>query len=194
MPPRVQTSPFRADTLRGRVAVVTGGGSGIGYEIVRQLGLHGAKVAIMGRREGPLKAAIEALTVEGVDALAVPGDVRLPEDCAKLVEQAVRRFGKVNILVNNAAGNFLSPAEDLQPKGFKTVLEIDTMGVFNMCHAAFPELKKAGEALIVHAWLCLRSEACGSRGPHRSTSARRCTIARRGTRSTPRPPRPRSTA
>jgi len=102
----------------------------------------------MGRREEPLKLAVEALSKEGIVAAAVSGDVRDPEACAKVIDTAVRTFGKLDILVNNAAGNFLSAAEDLSPRAFKTVMEIDTMGVFNMCHAAFPHLKKSGDALI----------------------------------------------
>jgi len=129
-------SPFKSDVASGRVALITGGGSGIGFEIARQLGLHGAKIVLMGRREGPLKAAVSVLAGEGIQAIAVSGDVRGIEDCKKVVKTAVDTFGKLDILVNNAAGNFLSPAEDLTPNGFKTVIEIDLMGTLR-CWGGF---------------------------------------------------------
>ncbi|PSC74048.1 H(+) hexose cotransporter 2 isoform B [Micractinium conductrix] len=137
-------SPFKPDVLSGRVALVTGGGSGIGLEIVRQLGLHGAHVVISGRREAVLAEAVAALGAEGITAHYVQGDVRRYEDCERTVEGAVARFGRLDILVNCAAGNFLSPAEQLSSNGFRTVLEIDTLGTFNMCRAAFAPLKAAG--------------------------------------------------
>lgn len=159
MSQRVQRSPFRTDALSGKVALITGGGSGIGYEIARQYGLHGARVVIMGRREAPLRAAVETLAKEGIEAFAASGDVRSFEDCQKVVSATVGRFGRLDILVNNAAGNFLCAAEDLSPKGFKTVLEIDTMGVFNMAQAAFPALKESGDALIVNISVTLHYKA-----------------------------------
>jgi len=143
-------SPFKPGILKGKVALITGGGSGIGYEIARQLGRHGAKISIMGRREGPLKDAVSTLSAEGIDATFNTGDVRNFDDCKRVVDQTVAKYGRLDILVNNAAGNFLAVAEDLTPKGFKTVVEIDTFGVFHMCHASFEHLKKSGDALIIN--------------------------------------------
>ncbi|CAM9316951.1 unnamed protein product [Choristocarpus tenellus] len=135
-------SPFRADCLVGKVALVTGGGSGIGYEITRQLGLHGAKVVIMGRREKFLAKAVHSLHSDGVDAALVQGDVRSSESAEAAVAFAVKRYGGLDILVNGAAGNFLANANELKLKGFKTVMEIDTVGVFNMSSAAFKALSR----------------------------------------------------
>lgn len=148
-------SPFKPDILRGKVALVTGGGSGIGAEITRQLGLHGASVVISGRREQVLKDACGALAGQGVAAHFVQGDVRRFEDCERMVSEAVARFGRLDILVNCAAGNFLSPAEQLSSNGFKTVLEIDTVGTFHMCRAAFDSLKASGDALIINISMTL---------------------------------------
>ena len=71
-------------------------------------------------------------------------DVRNPSACKAVVDYAMAQFGRVDILVNGAAGNFLAEAKSLTPKGFKTVLDIDTQGTFNMCHAVFPAMSKGG--------------------------------------------------
>lgn len=134
---------FRQDILQGRVALITGGGSGIGFEIARQLGTHGCKVVIFGRRKDFLEDAVKQMAQSGVTGLAVPGDVRKGEDCQRAVHEAVEKFGSLDILVNNAAGNFLAVTEDLSVNGFKTIMEIDAIGVFTMSTAAFPELKKS---------------------------------------------------
>jgi len=135
-------SYFRPDALSGRVALVTGGGSGIGFEIARQFGLHGAKgVVLMGRRQKFLDESVKLLSTEGVKASTACGDIRKPEDCAAAVARACEEFGSLDILVNCAAGNFLAPAEQLSPNGFKTVIDIDLLGAFNMTHAAFEALK-----------------------------------------------------
>jgi len=139
-----KSSPFRTDILDDRVACVTGGGSGIGFEVARQLGLHGAKLCLMGRREDFLRDACNLLKAENIVATYSAGDVRKPEDCA-----AVDAFGFVNILVNGAAGMFpASAGESLTPNGFKTVVDIDLLGTYNMCYAAYSELKKTGQAVI----------------------------------------------
>lgn len=135
-------SYFKQDVLSGRVALITGGGSGIGFEIARQLGLHGAKgIVLMGRRQKFLDDAVKLLESEGIKAKAACGDIRKPQDCAAAVATATDTFGSLDILINSAAGNFLSPAESLSPNGFKTVVEIDLLGAFNMAHAAFAALK-----------------------------------------------------
>ena len=94
-----------------------------------------------------LDDAVAVLQSEGIEAAQVRGDVRSEESCDDAVESAVQAFGKLDILVNCAAGNFLSPAEGLTSKGFRTVMEIDCIGTFNMSRAAFPYLKEAGEAV-----------------------------------------------
>ena len=83
MNPTPPESPFRPDILNGLVALVTGGGTGIGLEISRQLGKHGASVVIMGRREAVIQSAVEALTSEGINAFGVKGDVQKREGCEK---------------------------------------------------------------------------------------------------------------
>lgn len=137
-------SPFKADILKGKVALITGGGSGIGFEISTQFGKHGASVAIMGRRKQVLDAAVSALRSLGIKAVGFEGDVRRQEHAKKVVESTFEHFGKLDILVNAAAGNFLVSAEDLSPNGFRTVMDIDSVGTFTMCHEALKYLKKGG--------------------------------------------------
>lgn len=143
MPPQTPpSSPFRSDCLQGKVAVVTGGGSGICFEITRQLLKHGcAGAVICGRREVFLARAADSLSTEtGARCLYKTCDVRDADACAAVVAYALEQFGKIDILVNGAAGNFLAEAKALRPNGFRTVLEIDAMGTFNMSHAAYPAL------------------------------------------------------
>ncbi|CAM9110522.1 unnamed protein product, partial [Heterosigma akashiwo] len=150
MDPLPVESPFRSTCLDGKVALVTGGGSGICFEVARQFGLHGAKVVIMGRRQKFLDDAVEVLASEGIDCFAVRGDVRSEESAKEAVEKTVRRYGKLDILLNGAAGNFLSNAHELSAKGFQTVMNIDVIGTFNMSRAAFDHLKQAEDATIIN--------------------------------------------
>lgn len=151
----MQQSPFRDDTLRGKVAFITGGGSGIGYEIARQLGLHGAKIAIMGRRQQVIQDSAQKLQSEGFEAVGVQGDVRDLKDCERAVQATTDKWGRLDILINAAAGNFLAPAEILTPKGFKTVFDIDTLGTFTMSKAAFKDLKACGSGCIINISMTL---------------------------------------
>ncbi|KAK8971015.1 Peroxisomal 2,4-dienoyl-CoA reductase [Platanthera guangdongensis] len=135
-------SPFKTDILQGKVSLVTGGGSGIGFGISRQFGKHGAAVAIMGRRRQVLEAAVHVLNSQGIHAIYFEGDVRKHEDAARVVQSTVEHFGRLDILVNAAAGNFLTSPEDLSPNGFKRVLDIDSVGTYTMCFEALKYLKK----------------------------------------------------
>ncbi|KAL7088324.1 hypothetical protein ACP275_13G121400 [Erythranthe tilingii] len=85
------------------------------------------------------------MNVSKLQAVGFEGDVRKQEDAQRVVEATVKHFGKLDILVNAAAGNFLISAEDLSPNGFKTVMDIDSVGTFTMCHEALKYLKKGGQ-------------------------------------------------
>ena len=130
-------SPFRVDLLQGKVALVTGGATGLGLEIARVLGSHGARVAICSRKEANLQAAVEVLRQAGIEAIYGICDVRRHDEVAAVVEEALREFGQLDIVVNNAAGNFPVPIGDLSPNGFKAVVDIDLMGTFNVSKAAY---------------------------------------------------------
>jgi NAD(P)-dependent dehydrogenase (short-subunit alcohol dehydrogenase family) len=116
---------FQSGLLVDRSILVTGGGSGLGLGMAKAFASYGAKVTIAGRSAERLSAALPQIAEaarDGGEAAAFPCDVRDPEQVAGLVARAVERFGKVDGLVNNAAGNFLVAAENLTPNGFETVV------------------------------------------------------------------------
>jgi len=136
------SSPFQSNCLSPKTALITGGGSGICFEISKQLLLHGcSSITICGRRSSFLQKACSSLNQLGRGRCSYfVMDVRDPQQCQSAVEYAVAQGGSktLDILVNGAAGNFLATAEGLSPKGFRTVMEIDTVGTFQMCHFAHP--------------------------------------------------------
>ncbi|WPB55892.1 SDR family oxidoreductase [Xylophilus sp. GOD-11R] len=132
---------FTNETLQGRVALITGGGTGIGLEIATTYARLGASVMLVGRNEERVQAAAAAITQEGGKAQAMRADVRNYDDVKAAVDATVEKFGALDILVNNAAGNFVCPTAELSPNGWRTVIDIDLNGTFYGCHAAYPHLK-----------------------------------------------------
>ena len=148
------TRIFVDGVLEGRVAFVTGGGTGITGGVARALAAAGARVALVSRKIEHLEPAAERINSSGGKALPVVADVRNSEDVEKAVASTIEHFGKIDIAINGAAGNFLCNAEDLSPNGFGTVVDIDLKGTFNVCRAAFNELKKnRGQILNISATL-----------------------------------------
>ncbi len=140
--------------LNGRVAFVTGGGTGITGGVARALAEAGARVALVSRKMEHLEPAAEKIRAAGGEALAVAADVRNMEEVERAIAATVTKFGQLDIVVNGAAGNFLCPAEELSPNGFGTVVDIDLKGTFNVSRAAFAELKKQrGSILNISATL-----------------------------------------
>ena len=127
---------FEQGLLNDRVAVITGGGTGIGLAIAKRLGALGARIAIASRNSQHLEAGCAALSAAGVDALAVQLDVRKPEQVDEMVERTVKHFGGFDILINNAAGNFICRAEELSPNGWNSVIGIVLNGTFYCSRAA----------------------------------------------------------
>jgi NAD(P)-dependent dehydrogenase (short-subunit alcohol dehydrogenase family) len=118
------------DALKGQVAVVTGGGTGIGLAIACRLGELGARIVIGSRNSKNLEEGSASLRHAGLDPLCVQLDVRNPEQVDELVERTIRHFGHIDILVNNAAGNFICRAEELSPNGWNAVVGIVLNGAF----------------------------------------------------------------
>jgi len=116
---------------------VTGGATGIGKEICRVLGAHGAKVAMASRKRENLEAAVEELAAEGIDAEFAVCDVRDAQAVRAAVDQILDSRHRLDIVVNNAAGNFPAPMSKISPNGFKAVVDIDLLGTFNVSKAAY---------------------------------------------------------
>ncbi len=147
-------SVFVEGILNGRVAFVTGGGTGITGGVGRALAEAGAAVALVSRKLEHLEPAASSINDNGGRAYAVACDVRQPEEVTKAVAATIEKFGKIDIVVNGAAGNFLCKAEELSPNGFGTVVDIDLKGTFNVCRATVEELKKnQGQVLNISATL-----------------------------------------
>jgi 2,4-dienoyl-CoA reductase [(3E)-enoyl-CoA-producing], peroxisomal len=151
---------FVEGILKDRVAFVTGGGTGITGGVARALAEAGANVALVSRSIDHLEAATQIIKDANSqdanvgEAFAVTADVRNAEAVEKAIAATIERFGKIDIVINGAAGNFLCKAEELSPNGFGTVVDIDLKGTFNVCRAAFDQLKENhGQVLNISATL-----------------------------------------
>jgi peroxisomal 2,4-dienoyl-CoA reductase len=146
---------FAPGLLAGQVALVTGGGTGIGLGISELLAELGAHVVIASRKPQHLEQAIAAITARGHRASAVPLDVRDPERVKAVVDGIAEEFGRIDVLVNNAAGNFYAPSATLSPNAWKAVVEIDLYGTFYCSQAVHPIMARQGGGRIVSTSMTL---------------------------------------
>jgi peroxisomal 2,4-dienoyl-CoA reductase len=139
---------FARDLLKGRTALVTGGGTGICRGIALAFARHGCDVAITSRRPEHFEPTVREIEAVGVRALGLAADVREPEAIGLVVDRVGDALGGLDILVNGAAGNFLCDAAALSPNGFGAVVDIDLKGTFHACRAAYPYLVTSGGVIL----------------------------------------------
>jgi len=156
---------FRNDVLKGQLALITGGGSGIGLAIANRLAMAGADIAIASRRADLCAAEAEAIAkAHGVRAIGLGLNVRDPESVRACFAEAAKRMDRdhIDILVNNAAGNFYFPSHMLSDNQWKAVLEIDLYGTFHCTREAYAYMKQRGGSILsismtLHntGWACM---------------------------------------
>jgi len=148
-----------AAPIQGRpVALVTGGGTGIGRAIASALADDGYDLAIASRSAEHLAEGARALSGHGARVVSIPTDVRQPDQVERMVAQVRTEYGRLDVLVNNAAGNFVAPAERITPNGWRAVVGIVLDGTFLCSRASFPLLRNAPAPSVVnivasYAWL-----------------------------------------
>jgi NAD(P)-dependent dehydrogenase (short-subunit alcohol dehydrogenase family) len=133
---------FQPGVLDGQVALLSGGGSGLGRASALELAALGARVVVCGRRLEPLEQT--AAAAEGGRCEAIACDIREEEQVEALVDEVLARHGRIDLLVNNAGGQFLTPAEDITPKGFRTVIRLNVEGTWLMTHAVATKAMMGG--------------------------------------------------
>lgn len=143
------TQIFREGLLDETVAIVTGGGTGLGFGIAVEMARYGATVVLASRKPKHLDPAVEELRSRGARVLAVQTNVRDPESVRAMVQTAIDEFGRVDVLVNNAAGNFYAPSAELSPNGWRAVVETDLYGTFFCSQAVHPSMAKHGGGRII---------------------------------------------
>jgi len=143
-------SPLRQDANAGRVALITGGGTGIGRATALELAATGARVAVCGRRPAPLETVRDEVERRGGECLAVAADLREPAGVEHVVDAALGRFGALDVLVNNAGGQFTAPAEEISEKGWSAVQRVTVDAVWSITRAvAARSMIPGGGGLIV---------------------------------------------
>lgn len=157
--------------LEGKVALITGGGTGIGRAIALAFAREGAKLAVAGRRKEKLNETIREMEKQGGQGLAIVCDVAKAKDAAHAVRETVKNFGRLNVLVNNAGVLHASTIEGIAEEEWDRLMTINLKGPFLMCRAALPEFRKAGGGAIINVGSVLglvamkdRAAYCASKG------------------------------
>ena len=140
---------FSPTILAGKVALVTGGATGIGKQIAITLGQHGARVFIASRKQEKLEAACAEMKTLGLDCQFATCDIRNSEQVEAMISRILDHYGQLDIVINNAAGNFPGPISNISYNGFKTIVDIDLLGTYNVTKAAFAaSLKMHGGHIV----------------------------------------------
>jgi len=141
---------FQKDLLDKKTIIITGGGTGLGKSMAQRFGELGANLVITSRKQDVLDSTAIELLETGAQILPIACDVRKPIEVQEVVDETIKKFGKIDILVNNAAGNFISPTESLSPGGFKVVVDIVLNGTFNFTQAVGKEMIKAKNGTVLN--------------------------------------------
>ena len=142
------STAFAKNLLAGKVAYVAGGTRGMNLEIAKRYAEHGAKVAVMSRNPERAEKAAEEIRAIGPAALGFACDVRDYDAVADTFAKTADEFGKVDLVVAGQAGNFYAPASTMTSKGFRTIVDIDLIGTFNVFRAGFDHLVRPGASLL----------------------------------------------
>lgn len=152
---------FAPDLLKDHVALVTGGGTGMGRATALEMAQSGAKVVVLGRRPEPIEDCARTIREAGGNAIAISGDIRQPEQIEAAMQRIRQEFGKLDILVNNAGGQFVTPARELNNKGFETVIRNNLVGSWQMTKAVADHFMFENGGSIVFVTACVRSGLSG---------------------------------
>ena len=141
---------FQDELLKDKTIIVTGGGTGLGKSMAARFGELGANLVICSRRKKVIDEAAKELEKTGAEAVGIQCDVRDGEEVSQMVGETVSKFGSVDVLLNNAAGNFVCPTERLSENAFRTVVDIVLTGTFNCSMAAMKVMKEKGSGVILN--------------------------------------------
>lgn len=141
---------FEKGLLEQKTIIITGGGTGLGKSMAQRFGELGANLIITSRKQDVLDSTAIELRETGAQVLPIACDVRKPLEVQNVVDETINKFGKIDILINNAAGNFISPTELLTPGGFKVIVDIVLNGTFNFTQAVGKEMIKAKTGTILN--------------------------------------------
>ena len=140
-----KTSPFK---FNDKTIFVAGGTSGINFGIAENFAINGGNVIVMSRSQDKVDAAAEKLKSYGGQSMGIAADVRDYEAVENAFAETTKQFGKLDVLVSGAAGNFPALATEMSPNAFKSVIDIDLLGSYHVLRAAYPHLKKPGASVI----------------------------------------------
>jgi len=142
---------FKNDLLKNKTIIITGGGTGLGKSMATRFGELGANLVLTSRRQEVLdEAARDINDKTGTEILTVSTDIRNSDQVTEMVKKAVDKFGKIDCLLNNAAGNFISPTENLSENAFRTIIDIVLVGTFNCTQAAGKAMRDSGGGVILN--------------------------------------------
>lgn len=141
---------FRPDLFRGKTALITGGGRGIGLAVAEGFARYGANLVIAGRHEETLQAAAARFARSGTDCLPVKTNIREVAEVEHLVSKALEGFGQIDFLINNAGGQFPARPSDISDGGWRAVVDLNLNGTWNMCSRVAPLMAERGFGAIIN--------------------------------------------